>query len=206
MDRNAVYGVHLFDAKAFEIIKEKLKARETLVEKNLAMAINLAAERSVSLSRDEWNAYFRISEGYIKKRLWISRRASDAKMEAVVIARTRATRADNYDYRVMPNRGGVRLRVKRGSGGGVIKNAFVIPRAKSNGKPIIIERLVKYTKGERRDFKHGGKTSGRYGKADQLRFKALYGPSVNQHFYDSRARVAPKALSEAKQQFLQAIA
>ncbi|SEG12341.1 hypothetical protein [Marinobacterium lutimaris] len=209
MARYQSSGAHLFDSAAFEQIKSKLKKREDEIEAALADAVNFAAEDTVTLTAEEWNAYFRIKSDYIGNKVRVMRRASPGRLEAVVGARSRATRADNFDYKVMPGRKGVRLRVRRGRSGGVLRNAFVIPRAKSNGKPLIIERLVKYKKGEARNFKHGGKERaeqfGRVRTAEQLRFKALYGPSVNQHFYDSRARVAPRAMSEAKQRFMKAI-
>jgi hypothetical protein len=209
MARYESSGAHLFDSKAFDTIKANLKKREDEIEAALADAVNLAAGRAIELTTEEWNAYFRIRGEYIDGKVRLMRRARPGNIEAIVGARSRATRADNFDYKVLPGRQGVRLRVKRGGGGGVIKNAFVIPRAKSNGKPLIIERLVKYKKGEGRNFKHGGKETrrqfGRVRQAEQLRFRALYGPSVNQHFHDSRERVAPRAMSEAKQQFLKAI-
>lgn len=198
-------NAHVFNTNDLKLITDRLEAREYVIENALAVAVNTAAERAVDLTKEEWNSYLRINGQYINGKIRVMRRASPGRAEAVVGARARATRADNFRWRIMPGRKGVKLNVRRGSSGGVIRNAFVIPRAKSNGKPLIVERLVKYQKGERRDFKHGGKSSGRFNRAEQLRFKALYGPSPNQHFHDSRDRVAPIAMSEAKQQFMKAI-
>lgn len=196
---------HLFDQKAFHDVTRKLQAREETVQIALAEAINTAAAETKKLSAEEWDANMQIQSGYAAQRIHLIKRAKPGRLEAVVAARARATRADNFRYQVMTGRKGVRLNVRRGGSGGVIRNAFVIPRAKSNKKPLIVERLVPYHPSERRDFKHGGATVGRFGKAKTLRFKALYGPSVNQHFHDSRDRVSPKAMTSAKQQFMKAI-
>ncbi|WP_010322155.1 hypothetical protein [Marinobacterium stanieri] len=198
-------NAHVFNTAALDAITSKLMARESEVEDALARAVNTAAEKTIELTEEEWNSYFRINGGYINGKVRLVRRARAGRTEAVVGARARATRADNFKFRVLPNRKGVRLNVRRGGSGGVIRNAFVIPRAKSNGQPLILERLQKYQKGERRDFRHGSKQIGRFNRAEKLRFKALYGPSVNQHFHDSRARVAPIAMTAAKEQFMKAI-
>lgn len=198
-------NAHVFNTSALDAITAKLKARESEVESALAQAVNLAAEKTIELTEDEWNSYFRINGNYIDGKVRLVRRARPGRAEAVVGARSRATRADNFKYQVMAGRKGVRLSVRRGGSGGVIRHAFVIPRARSNGKPLILERLQKYQKGESRSFKHGSRQIGRFNRAEQLRFKALYGPSVNQHFHDSRDRVAPKAMSAAKEQFMKAI-
>jgi hypothetical protein len=198
-------NAHVFNAGDLLAITARLKAREDEIENALAQAVNLAADTTIELTTEEWNSYFRINGQYIDGKVRVVRRARAGRAEAVVGARSRATRADNFRYQIMAGRKGVRLNVRRGSSGGVIRNAFVIPRAKSNGKPLILERLQKYQKGEGRNFKHGGATSGRFNRAEKLRFKALYGPSVNQHFHDSRDRVAPKAMSAAKAQFMKAI-
>lgn len=205
MARYTASFAHVFDGKAFKAVKDKIKARENEASEALAAAINSAAENTVKLSIKEWNTNLKIREDYANGKIRVARKASARRPEALVTARSRATRADNFKYRVAQNRKGVHLNVRRGGTGGIIKNAFVIPRAKSNGKPLILERLEKYQKGESRDFKHGGKTVNRWGKAAKPRFKALYGPSINQHFHDSRNRVAPQAMSEARQQFIRAM-
>jgi len=210
MARYTENAAYFFDSKAFAETVAKLKARESVVARKLADAINFTAEEVVHLSIEEWNSYFTIRDaGYIGARLKVARKATASKLEAAVWARARATRADNFRYHVVPGRKGVYLNTVRTKPGGIISKAFVIPRAKSNGKPLIVKRLKDYVPGEARDFKHHGeeisRNFNRYRKAKDPRFKAVYAPSVNQHFYDSRDRVAPKALSEAKQQFLKAI-
>ncbi len=210
MARYTENAAYFFDSKAFAETVAKLKARESVVASKLADAINFTAEEVVRASIAEWNAHFAIRDpGYIGRHLKVARRATASKLEASVWARARATRADNFNYSVVPRRKGVYLNIVRGRSGGILNRAFVIPRAKSNGKPLIVERLQDYRPGEPRDFRHHGeeisRNFNRYRKAKNLRFKAVYAPSVNQHFYDSRDRVAPKALSEAKKQFLKAI-
>lgn len=196
---------HVLDSRDLEPLIKKFRRRELQAQAELSNAINKAARETINLSVDEWNAYFQLREDYIRGKIKLVSGATPNRLQAKIWARSRATRADNFRYAALAGRKGVSLNVVKGRSGGVIKNAFVIPRVKSNGKPLIVERLQKYQKGESRTFKHGGKSSARYGKADSLRFKAVYGPSVNQHFYDSRYRVAPQALSAAKQQFLRAM-
>ena len=183
---------HVFNSSNLQAITEKLKAREAQVASSLVEAINAAAEEVVRLSSEEWNSYFQINRRYIRDKIGVISRATRGREEAVVAARARATRANNFKYSAQPDRQGVHLNLIKSSGGGVLGNAFVIPNAKSNNKPLIMERLKKYQKGDDRRFTN-------------KRFKALYGPSVNQHFTDSRERVAPKAMSAAKEQFLRAL-
>lgn len=168
----------------------RMKGRETFVKEELAKAVNKAARESVNLSLDEWNTMF-TAKGYAKPRLDISSGATVNRPFATIRARNRATRANRFRHRAEPG-GGVHLNVRRGRQGGLLKNAFIVPRARSDGQPLILERIKKYEKGESRNF--GGK-----------RFKAVYSPSVNQFFHDARERVAPRAMTEAKKQFLRAI-
>lgn len=183
---------HVFNDSTIRDVTEKLQLREDRVASALADAINTAAEETVRLSVEEWNSSLLTQRSYVHDKIKITSRASSGRPQAMVSARSRATRADNFKYAVQPGRKGVRLNVMKSSSGAILKNAFVIPNAKSNNRPLIMARLKKYQKGDDRRF-------------TDKRFKALYGPSVNQHFYDSRERVAPKAMSSAKQQFLRAI-
>lgn len=191
----AKYGkntFHVFNDSSIRDITEKLQVREDKVAAALADAINTAADETVRLSTEEWNSSLQIKNTYINDKIRITSKATNGRPQALVAARSRATRADNFKFSVQPGRKGVQLNVMKSSSGAVLKNAFVIPNAKSNNRPLIMARLKKYQKGDDRRF-------------TDKRFKALYGPSVNQHFYDSRERVAPKAMSSAKQQFLRAI-
>lgn len=183
---------HFFDTSNTGLSKllERINRREREVKKELAAALNKAAREVVNLSRDEWNAFATTDNDYVKKRLDVRSGATENRLQAKVSARTRATRANRFRYHAMPGRKGVMLNVKRGSAGAVLNNAFVV-RAKSDGKPLVLERLKKHVKG---DKGFGGK-----------RFKAVYGPSINQHFADSKERVAPQALSAARRQFLEAM-
>lgn len=178
---------HLFSEGDLGGLASKLKDRETKARAALAAALNKAARESVRLSTAEWNAFATTNKSYIKDKLDIVSGATETRLQAKVWARSRATRANNFKHTVMPSRKGVKLNVKRGSSGAVLKNAFVVT-AKSDGKALILERLKKHEKGNK-GFKKG-------------EFKAVYGPSINQHFTDSRERVAPQALSAAKQQFM----
>jgi hypothetical protein len=188
---------HVFGSAELQKVISKLSLLEDEVEIALASAVNEAAKLSVEMAHKEWNSNLRIDPSYIGNKIYVSRKASRSKASATVSARARRTRSDNFSYRSLLDRKGVRLSVKKGGSGAVIKNAFVIPHAKSNGKPLIVERIKKYQKGEARNFKVGGG----FGE----RFKALYSVSPNQHFKQSRERVAPVALSAAKQQFLRAL-
>ena len=197
--------LHVFDTSVINEISARLQAREREVNRALAIAVNLAAEETTTKVMDEWNSYFKIRQDYINNKIIVAKRATTSRPEAVIWARSRSTRSNNFEYQIMPGRKGVRLSNRRGGAGGVIRNAFVIPRAKSDGKPLIIERLEKYQKGESRSFRHGSKQIGRFNRAEKLRFKALYGPSVNQYFHDARERVAPQAMTAAKAAFMKAI-
>lgn len=181
----------IFGKSEMSALIDKFSLRERLVRKELANATNKAAREVVNLSIEEWNAT-QTARDYIRPRLKIVSGATESRLEAKVTGRSRHTRANNFRYAPLPSNRGVRLNVKRGVSGAIIKRAFVIPHAKSDGKPLILERISKYQKGESRDMKGG-------------RFRALYGPSVNQFFFDARKRVAPEALSAAKQQFLRAL-
>jgi len=167
----------------------RIKKKDKTIIREFANALNRAARESVNLTVDEWNQFSTTNTSYIKKHITVVSGASPERLQAKVWARDRATRADNFSYRKVA--GGILLNSHKGSAGGILKNAFVV-KAKSTGTPIIIQRLAKYEKGEQRNF---------MGK----RFKAVYGVSPNQHFADSRERVAPKALSSAKKQFLKSI-
>lgn len=169
----------------------KFTQREQLVRRELANATNKAAREVINLSVEEWDAT-QTARGYLKSRLKIVSGATETKLEARVVARHRATRANRFKYATMPNRKGVHLNVKRGSPGGVLFNAFMIPNAKSDGKPLMLMRKSAYQKGEARNFKGG-------------QFRAVYSVSANQFFTDSRQRVAPEALSSAKAQFLRSL-
>lgn len=186
-------SVHHFND--LSLLRQKLRLKDHLVRGELSKALNKAGRESVNLSVDEWNAFSTTSSDYIKGLIYLQSGATAERLVCVVHARDRATRGNNFRYRKLTGENGVHLNVKRGAGGRVIKNAFVV-NARSDGKPLILERLQKYQKGEGRNFRKN--INGR-------RFKAVYGPSPNQHFHDSRERVAPKAISAAKQQFLRAI-
>nr|WP_067285739.1 hypothetical protein [Marinobacterium profundum] len=188
---------HVLVPRDLDPLIGKFRRRELQAKAELSKAINKAARETINLTTDEWNSYFQLPRGYIDGKVKIVSGSTPGRMQAKVWARNRGTRANNFRYAAQSGRKGVMLNVVKGRGGGVIKNAFVIPRVKSDGKPLIVERLQKYQKGESRGFSRASKNG--------LRFKALYGPSVNQHFHDSRYRVAPQALSAAKQQFLQAM-
>lgn len=183
---------HVFGGETIQAIAQRLQLREQQIAGALADAVNTAASETIRLSEDEWNEKLQTSSRYVKGKIKITSKATRAKGQAIVSARSRATRADRFQFQVQTNRKGVRLNVAKDRSGAVIKNAFLIPRAKSNNRPLILERLKKYQKGDDRRF-------------TQKRFRALYGPSVNQHFFDSRERVAPKAMSTAKEQFLRAL-
>ena len=204
----ARYGgtyTHLFTDEEFQRVTAKIKAREETIKKRLADAVNTTARRSVELAKEDYYATTTVrNKSYLDGKIVLARPATHSKPEATVWARSRATRADNFIYRVQPGRKGVFLNVAKG-GGDVIRNAFVIPRAKSNGKPLILERLEKYKKGESRNFRSSGPRENRYGKLKNKRFKAVYTISPNQHFHDARIAVGGKAMSEAKQQFLRAL-
>lgn len=187
--------LHGISEDNFGAIIKRIAHRERAAQIALADAVNKAAREVINLSVDEWNAWNATPTGYIKPHIVMQRGAKPENAEAVIWARKRDTRLNNYRYRVMPKRKGVYVNVNRGSSGDVIRNAFVI-RAKSDGKPLILERLERYKKGEARNFKQEG---------EKPKFKALYGPSPNQHFYDSRRRVQPQAMSAAKKQFLKAM-
>lgn len=179
----------LISTEDLEKITSSLSGRAALVRSELAKATNKAAREVVNLSVEEWNLYF-TAQGYAKSRLDIVSGATSSRLEAVVSARNRATRANRFSHRQLPG-GGVHLNVRRGRPGGTLRNAFMV-RAKSDGQPLILERLTPYRRGEPRSFRGG-------------RFRAVYAPSVNQFFWDARKRVAPKALSDAKKQFLEGI-
>lgn len=182
----------IFDRNEIDGLLNKYKAREAKVKQELANAINKAARVTINESIKEWDAML-TARGYMddKKSIDIVAPATTSRTEAKIHARNRATRADRFKYQQLDKRQGVDLNMKRGSGGGVIKKGFVV-NAKSNNKPLILERIIPYRKGEPRNFRGG-------------RFKAIYGPSVNQFFTDSSKRVQPEAMSEAKKQFLQAL-
>lgn len=170
---------------------EKFSRRQELVRQELANATNKAAREVVNLSVAEWDSMM-TAKDYAKPRITIVRGATANSLEARVVARTRATRANRFKHTNLPRKGGVHLNIRRGSPGGVLTNAFVIPRAKSDGAPLIMMRKNAYQKGEGRSM-------------TTALFKAVYSPSVNQFFTDSRQRVAPEALSAAKAQFLRAL-
>ena len=205
----ARYGgtfTHLFNDEEFKKVTAKIKAREETIKRRLSEAVNSAAARTVDLAKEDYYKTTTVrTKAYLDGKIKLARRATDTNAEAVVWARSRATRADNFKYQVAAGRKGVWLNVSRSSGGAILKNAFVIPRAKSNGKPIILERLEKYQKGEARNFRTTGKRENRFGKMKNLRFKAIYTVSPNQYFHDARHRVGLQAMSEAKQQFLRAL-
>lgn len=168
----------------------RMKGQERAFREELAKAVNKAAREAVNLSIDEWNLMM-TAKDYAKPRLDIASGATADRPFARIKARNRSTRANRFRHFRAPG-GGVHLNIRRGRAGAVIRNAFIINAAKSDGKPLILERLKGYEKGEARNFKDG-------------RFRALYAPSVNQFFHDSRERVAPQALSAAKEQFLKAV-
>jgi hypothetical protein len=181
---------NLFNAGDLDALRGKIKSKEKRVIVALSAALNKAGRETVTLSSAEWNAFATTDKSYIKGYLDIVSGATPNRLQTKVWARSRATRANNFrhtEYR----RSGVFLNVKRGASGGLLENAFVV-KARSDGKPLIIQRLKKYEKGDGRRFKKGT-------------FKAVYGPSINQHFTDSRERVAPQAMSAAKDQFLKAM-
>lgn len=186
-------AVHHFND--LSVLSHAIRRKNSFVRSELAKALNNAGRTSVNLSVDEWNAFSTTSGSYIGGLIYVQSGATSERLVCVVRARDRATRANNFRYRSLGEKKGVHLNVKRGSSGRAIKNAFVV-RAKSDGKPLILERLQKYVKGEGRNFRKN---------IEGRRFKAVYGPSPNQHFFDSRDRVAPRAISQAKQQFLNAI-
>lgn len=179
---------NIFNTAELQALVGNLDTIKSSVKKELAKAINKAAREVINLTNDEWDATT-TAKGYSAPKIKIARGATESDYSAKVISQTRATRANRFEYR--PTRKGVYLKVNRASGGNVIRNTFM-SIAKSDGKPLMLRRISKYSKGEARDFT---------GK----RFKPVYATSVNQFFFDARDRVAPEALSSAKEQFLKAI-
>ncbi len=200
---NAKYhGIHLFDDKPFDRLRERLRSLGDAVDVELAKAINKGGREVVNLSRQEWYESYLTKRNYIDKYLNLVSAARPGNLEAVVSARSRSSRANNFRYHTVPGRRGVFLNIIRNSHGDILSHAFVIPRARSDGKPLIVERLKAYQRGEPRNFK--SPTTGRFNRAKNPRFKAVYSTSVNQFFYNERDRVAPRAMSAARKQFMEA--
>ncbi len=168
------------------------------------MALNAAAARAVVLGKREIVKQVRLTASYVsgrdtsgKRRLDVTRKASDASLVAIVEGRGRATQLARFAIGPMDNKGrkGVKVRVAQKGGGGRIRQAFWVTLKRGQSGEGNRGLAVRSTEGL--NLRRLRATAGKASSG----FHVLYGPSVDQVFREVRKEIQPAVLDYAAKEF-----
>lgn len=161
------------------------------INKWAMQATNRTAERFRTVSQRQMQEEIAFSAAYLRSRLTVSRKATQASLEAVISGRDRPTSLARFVTRGKVGRGqsGVDLTVKPGKGQH-LAGAFLINLR--NGNRGLAVRLAP------------GKTLANSRRAKKLanNLYLLYGPSVDQVFKGVAEEIGPDALAFLEREFI----
>lgn len=178
---------------------DRMSRMPDITAQAMRLAINQSADRrALPLARDEIGTQVNFPKGYLNAdRLSVTKRATDADLEAVISGRDRPTSLVRFLVGTpVPGRskGGLTVRVKPGTSR-VMKSAFVVNLR--SGNLGLVLRLK-----EGKGIEQYSRGAAPFGPNLYL----LYGPSVNQVFQDVAEKVLNPTAEYLADEFLRQFA
>lgn len=192
--------------KVFDPMRKAMTEFPKAAQRAQVLAVNEGARYGRAEGSRQIVQEVAFKKSYVSKNLFVKQKATGETMEAVIEGRFRPTSLAEFatSPRKFGKQRGVRVRVSAKGGAKRLGRGFFVRLRRGNtGELGNVGLAVRLKPGERLQNKRNAALL-RNDKHGSLYL--LYGPSVNQVFFDVREKITPKVLDRVEKEFLRQFA